>query len=261
MEHLDESAVMVDAFADSISVKRGTRRRGPGVRLDRADPEGQTTTSPQQSSLPQLSARPWSAPQRRDELGRVEGRERRLPLCLPVHGGSMKVRGDENPHWKRTKVPGDRPRPTPSRVHGCRFSPSPRSSLGGCQVNDECQQQDPKDPEFTGDLEGVIEMVDVGGKSREVLARWRRPTVPDAQAVGGAHAGRRSRPRLKPRTPRWRDSLPRGAHWPECHQRNVTTEPAGRGAPMERPPWSTTRTWSLNQLLYAVSTWVPSGLR
>ena len=38
----------------------------------------------------------------------------------------MKVRGDENPHWKRTKVPGDRPRPTPSRVHGCRFSPSPR---------------------------------------------------------------------------------------------------------------------------------------
>ena len=37
----------------------------------------------------------------------------------------MKVRGDENPHWKRTKVPGDRPRPTPSRVHGCRFSPSP----------------------------------------------------------------------------------------------------------------------------------------
>lgn len=37
----------------------------------------------------------------------------------------MKVRGDENPHWKRTKAPGDWPRPNPSRVHGCRFSPSP----------------------------------------------------------------------------------------------------------------------------------------
>jgi len=41
----------------------------------------------------------------------------------------MRVRGDENPHWKRTKVPGDRPRPTPCRVHGCRFSPSPCLTL------------------------------------------------------------------------------------------------------------------------------------
>ena len=41
----------------------------------------------------------------------------------------MKGRGDENRPWKRTKVPGDRPRPNPSRVHGWRFSPSLLSHL------------------------------------------------------------------------------------------------------------------------------------
>ena len=46
----------------------------------------------------------------------------------------MSGRGDENHHWKRTKVPGDRPRPTPSRVHGCRFSPSPRLTLADART-------------------------------------------------------------------------------------------------------------------------------
>ena len=45
-------------------------------------------------------------------------------VCPPT-AVELKVRGDENPHWKRTKVPAGRPWPNPSRVHGCRFSPSP----------------------------------------------------------------------------------------------------------------------------------------
>lgn len=48
---------------------------------------------------------------------------------------------------------------------------------------------------------------------------------------------------------------------PAPHQRRVRTEPAGSGAPTERSPWSTTSSWSIPQLLYAVSAWVPSGLR
>lgn len=55
----------------------------------------------------------------------VSGRSRRL------NEGTRR----REPSLEEDQVPGDRPRPTPSRVHGCGFSPSPCLTLA-CQVND-----------------------------------------------------------------------------------------------------------------------------
>ena len=85
VEHFDEPAVMVDTFAGSISVKRDspprTRRTpGPGPTV-----RGRRRRRPS-SLLLQLSARPLSATQRRDDLGLFDRRELDCHCVCPSTG-------------------------------------------------------------------------------------------------------------------------------------------------------------------------------